>query len=239
MECYIIKPSVNIKKICKTTSFHSKTFYIATKNSKYFSSPDSIVYFYSEKDGREGIVGYGKPLEWPVMSHKVPVEYQKSLYAKDLLQFPIHFNEISHNIYFEKKYLLQLPGMNVYGKIDLAIPDYLYNTLNLEYEMDYIIKSSRSCFGPEITDSNYRLWFHLLRERRKKYGYRRILKGRKFCSLCKMKYEPYDELRSDFFELHENVEIDFNEKFRKILMGNFIVLCPNCHKKEHDKIMNS
>jgi predicted HNH restriction endonuclease len=59
------------------------------------------------------------------------------------------------------------------------------------------------------------------------------------CSLCRTKNEPHNGSGNGFFELHEKVGIDINENYRRISKGNFITVCPNCHKKEHEKILNS
>jgi hypothetical protein len=240
MEDYIIKPSIDIRDL-----FYSDNHlvYIATGKNLNHLRPDTTVYFYSDIEGREGIIAAGIMLDFPTMPKYVPAVYQKHLYAKELKQFPLHFTVVSQKIYIDKKHLFQLPAMNMYGKTDFAKPDYLYAVYGLEDQLDFIDrKIGQLCnieYDPDITDEHYRLWIHQLREYVFEKNFGSVIPVRNSCSLCRMKYEPQEVVIEHFFELHEMVDIDFNEKYRRLSNGNFKIVCPNCHKKEHEKTLNS
>ncbi len=59
----------------------------------------------------------------------------------------------------------------------------------------------------------------------------------KICEFCnvnfKNKYGP--ELGEFFLELHETLDLK-KTKYKKIDISNFKVICPNCHKIEHEKM---
>lgn len=240
---YIIKPSIDIRDVFY---LHSHLLYIATSRNLSSYHPNTTVHFYTNTDGKEGITAAGIMLDFPIMSKYVPSVYQKDLYARELKQILFHFTRVSPEIYFDKKYLFQLPAMNMHGKTDLAKPDYLYHVFDMDSQLNFIKQKyyqyhhySNTERSSGLTDGHYRLWFHQLRENVIKIPFSYMIIGKNSCSLCKMKYEPYEVLGNDFFELHEKLDIDFNEKYRRIYRGNFIIVCPNCHKKEHEKIIIS
>jgi hypothetical protein len=241
MDDFIIKPSVDILQYYYPQTGIS---YIAT--SKYLSSYNSgsTVHFYANKDGREGLIAAGILINSPVMPRYVPAEYQKRLYAKDLRQFPIHFTRSPFKIFFDKKLLFKLPAMNMRHKTDLTKPDLLYEVYDLDIQINFIKDKylqflATSIHTKVITNGHLQLWFHQLREKLFERELKYIKTVKDSCSKCKMKHESSEELRNDFFEMHEKLTIDFDEKYRRISKGNFICVCPNCHKKEHEKILNS
>ena len=85
-------------------------------------------------------------------------------------------------------------------------------------------------------------WVHQLREKWlmswKFINYRRIIYGKSKCMHCGLTVKPFREYYHDFLELHETVKIDFKTEYIKIVPENFVILCPNCHKLEHEKIKN-
>jgi hypothetical protein len=240
MDEYIIKPSIDIFEILYE---HTQLSYIAT--SKYLGhlSLDTTVYFYSDIEGREGIIASGIMLDFPTMPKYVPPAYHEYLYAIELRQFPLHFTVISEEIYIDKKYLFQLPAMNMYGKKDLVKFDYLYGVIDLGSQLDFIMNKKDLFWyrenDSELTEGHYRLWFHQLREQVFECRLNYPVLTKNSCKLCRMTVGPDDGSDKDFFEYHEKVDINFDEKYRRISKGNFICVCPNCHKKEHEKILNS
>jgi hypothetical protein len=240
MDC-IIKPSIDIRSVFDRDRHFE---YIATSKHPGHFDRCTTLHFYENKNGREGIFARGIMLDFPTMSKHVPSVYQKQLYAKELKQFPLHFTRISSEIYIDKEYLFQFPAMHMYSKTVLAKPDCLYFVFDLEYQLNFIKYKYHQYSTPakdnySITDGHYRLWFHELREYLFKRNYRHFAKIKNSCLMCRMKYEPHDESGNGFFEPHEKVDIDFNQKYRRISKGNFIIVCPNCHKKEHENILNS
>ncbi len=237
---YIIRPSIDISDVFY---LQSHILYIATSRNINHYNPSTTVHFYTNINGREGIIAAGIMLDWPIMPKHVPSVYQKDLYAKELRQFPIHFTRISPEIYFDKKHLFQLPAMNMHNKTDLTKPDHLYRVWNLGLQLSFIRYKRDRHWNTEgnssLTDGHYRLWFHELRENVFKITFNTMVSGKNSCSLCKMKYEPNEVLCNDFLEFHERLDIDFDENYRRISKGNFMIVCPNCHKKEHEKIKNS
>ena len=95
----------------------------------------------------------------------------------------------------------------------------------------------------DLTNNQYQFFFHLLREKWlglwKIKDYKKLLGGKNTCVYCNMTFTPYKEFYHDFLELHELVKVDFMKEFLKIFPENFVVLCPNCHKHEHEKMKNA
>ncbi|NLI71581.1 MAG: hypothetical protein GX361_02475 [Bacteroidales bacterium] len=82
------------------------------------------------------------------------------------------------------------------------------------------------------------LFIHLQREQIEFKKYYKLIKGGVKCQHCGMKYNEYKPYRPRFFELHETEMFPVNgNQYQKIDYQKFIALCPNCHRKEHEKIV--
>jgi hypothetical protein len=240
MEDYIIKTSINILDVIYGSN---NLLYIATSQYLNALGPDTRVHFYSNVNGQEGLIATGIMLDFPVLSRYVPADYQEHLYAKELRQFPLHITMVREEIFFDKKHLHHLPAMNMYHKTEVVRFDYLYDVFDMGSQLDFIMnKKVLFCYrenDSELTEGHYRLWFHQLREQVFECRLNYPVLTKNSCKLCRMIVGPDDGYGKDFFEYHEKVDINFDEKYRRISKGNYIIVCPNCHKKEHEKILNS
>ncbi len=182
----------------------------------------------------EGICGYAQVLNQPKKTSEIPDEEKRKLFDRNLFQLPVHIHTFSRNALIPKKILFHFPSLNTRPKLRPWNESVLYWDNGLNYEIKYLsFRFPYSQIIPPPSENEFRLMVHILREQALHTRfYRQIASKAEKCSIC---FFPNPQLEN-FFELHETLEIDFDEPFVPVSSNNFIALCPNCHKLEHKKI---
>ena len=201
---------------------------------------------YRETENSKGIFATGEIVDYPKLVKEIPKEEQVCIYDRSLLQLPVRFSRQSVESILDKRYLFHFPSINQIHKVRPYSNNVLYFSYGLTEELDYLFHNNWWYFvpigTPSPTENHYKFWRHILRERH--YGwwdfrkYRKAITGKDTCTVCGLKYKPFLEFKTDFFELHDTTIIDFENDYQKIKLENCIVVCPNCHKIEHEKIKN-
>jgi hypothetical protein len=98
--------------------------------------------------------------------------------------------------------------------------------LQYRFSYDFFPSSGPAFF---VSDRYWGFYIHVLREQWINYFWNKKLpKENSQCAACGLKSDyPY------FLKIHDNVKIDFDSEYKPVNIKDFIVLCPNCHKKEH------
>lgn len=237
---YLIKVPVDL---IDYTSMPHEISFIAIKKSVYICQGDEIFVF-RETDDFAGLIGVAEVTGSPIKVSDIAKEEQHKIYDRSLMQIPVRFKTISSKSIIDKKILYHLPGLNHTEKIRPYNPNTLY-WCSIPKEIDYLLKNNWWYFTHLAypTDNHWLYWLHIIREKRFSSwtfnDYRKHITGKKKCEICGMKSKPFKEFYHDFFELHETTKIDTDDEYNAIKPENFIVVCPNCHKKEHSKIKNN
>jgi hypothetical protein len=242
---YIIKPKtiidINKEKECNLLDIPVKNF---TWDYLYF---DPSIYIYQNVNQQlckltSGIIT--QPFE-KSFSPQAESEVNKGK-RKLSVQFPLCYDCTTMEYTFNKRFLFQFPSLNTPHKIRLTKYDMLYKTRNLRRELDFLYNNYIELLfiesGMYIDLSPfYRFVIHRMRELFHTYPIfpgqiRKHFPCNDSCSLCGFKHTPFYGSGRSFFELHETLLICLNEDYKKIELKNFIIVCPNCHKIEHEKL---
>lgn len=161
---------------------------------------------------------------------------RQKLYNTSLFQIRINMKQYGVNPFIYKRQLFHFPSLNDKEIIRPWNEEVLYWGGLLCNEIDFLyhrFPESPMQFLFEPDDHYWKLKIHILRESALHTRFYRMTAAKASkCSLCSF---PSPNL-GNYFELHETVMIDFDKPFEKIDPKNFIVVCPNCHKIEHQKI---
>jgi len=176
---------------------------------------------------------------------EIASEDQAKVFDRAYWQLPVYFKRASIEAMLHDQCFLQLPAINQPKKIVPINVYSIHQAGSLSDEISSIFDDHWWCFSSgefDLTKNQYQFLFHLLREKWlglwKIKDYKKLLSGKNTCVFCNMTVTPYKEFYRDFLELHELVKVDFMKEFIKIVPENFVVLCPNCHKHEHEKMKN-
>lgn len=240
---FLLKIDENIDSYFLPTS--KNKHYLAIKNESFAWAGRKLA-LYKETEDSQGIFGTGEILDSPKLVREIPKDEQNNIYDRSLLQLPIRFSQMSVESIIDKKFLFQFPSINQIHKVRPLNNNVLYWSYGLDTELDFLLRSNWWYFVPIGTpcpsDNHYRYWIHILRERH--FGkwdfkkYKKRITGKDTCNICGLKYKSFLEFKTDFFELHDTTIINFDNNYQKIKEENCIVVCPNCHKIEHEKIKN-
>jgi hypothetical protein len=180
----------------------------------------------------------------PLKVSEIPKDEQHLVYNRSQLQIAVRLSSIAEDPFLGTQCLEQFPSINQHRKIRAINYDKVYRTNRLVSEINYLYSGKWWHTLPYsfLGDNHREHYFHILREQHFRLyflrKYKRILKEETECSICKFKANDYKPEYSPFLELHETTPVDFNSKYKQIKKEDFIVVCPNCHKLEHEKIKN-
>lgn len=215
------------------------------KVAKYikFSIGEIIFLYYRKNENTPpGIIGICKVAGEITRVRDIPKEEREFCHNRTYMQLPVNYIQcgIDGNL-LDEDILYALPCMNVsYRKLRIYSD---YNLIEMPATLLYNLEAYQSLWfiwRAERSETEVRqykeLWVHQLREQ---IGYKEYLKLSEHitqCHKCGFKHNLFEPYTPRFFEFHE-VGIPPLGKYKKIAYSNFIDLCPNCHKEEHEKIV--
>jgi len=205
---------------------------------KKYTTMFSPITLYRKYKDTEGICGLGNIIEYEALkSTEIKLSKDTKIYDRSYFQIKIKTNYYTpEGLFIDKEILRQFPAFNRKTFEKPLNPYTLYFDAGLNYSVNYIYHNFHYDFF-SVTDIDNNLWkyyIHLLREMEIRHYWRRILfKKHKECFNCGFKSEI-----KYFFELHDNIVVDFNREYIPVNINDFIVLCPNCHKLIHHKMKN-
>ena len=220
-------------------SYHrvSAGSFLSVKKVPYIS-PGQKVAIYAKNEEMEGIFSFVTIKE--ARTYKTSeIEDNKNQHFlnRNFFQIPIQTGGYSTVPKIDIRYLKHFPSYNskVFQKPYKPFTLYWAGLLAWEYEylkyrFSYDFTPSS---GPAIFPDRYwKHYIHVLREQSINYFWNNKLpKEKHACESCGENYHhPY------FLEIHDTVEINFEQDFKPVSIHDFVVLCPSCHKKEHLKI---
>jgi len=228
---YMLKDNISLN-----THWNNGIKYFPVKK-KYTPMFSPITLWRKYKD-TEGICGLGEIIEYEaIKSTEIKLNENTRIYDKSYFQIKIKTNTYTpEGLFIDKEILKQFPAYNR-KCFDMPLNPYtLYFDGGLNYSVNYIYHNYHSdFFSISYIDKNlWKYFIHILREREiRNYWKRILLKKYKECFYCGFKSEV-----KNFFELHDNVIVDFDKDFVPVNLNDFSVLCPNCHKLIHHKMKN-
>jgi len=200
-----------------------------------------LSYRKSKKNG-PGIIGFCYVAGQPIRVRDIPKEKRHFCFNRCYWQLPVKDIQCGIRNIIDENVLYALPVINPYGKERVfsecsMIEQFLLGkSINKHSKYWYIWRARRS--KKEVEEYN-QLFVHELRE---EYSidhktYCKLSKGVSKCSHCGIFHDEYQPYTPPFFEFHENNIPSITEKYNKIDFNNFIALCPNCHKKAHEQMV--
>lgn len=241
----IINIPVDLRKYTNFKSNNGIDFYLAVdKNLNYIRKGDFVA-FWSDEIPRKGIFGYGIILTDILKSSEIKIEQDK-VYDRNNLQIGVKRVCISYEEpLIPDIYAKMLPSLNEHKQPIIIANSLNYRGYNIEREIKTFVVEYHHIFsrvGGYASKENFNFVLHLLRERHQlatdyKSYYKKMKDNELVCSLCEIDYEYKlgRQLGEKFMELHDTSNPN-NEKYKKIDCADFIIVCPNCHKTEHEKI---
>lgn len=209
-----------------------------------FEIGDTVFLLYrKDKLSKPGIIGYCTVTGKLTKASDIPIEERVFCFDKCLLQLPVDDIKcgITKNI-IDEDLLYSLPCMNeifgryrVYSDFKIINTYLLLNNVIGEFNKYwYIWWSNRS--DKEVQQYK-ELFVHEQREILEYETYLGLSKGITKCRNCNLEHNEFMPYTPHFFEFHE-IDIKPIGKYQKINHQNFIPLCANCHKSEHEKFVS-
>ncbi len=195
------------------------------------------------KESVPGIIGYCVIADSIKTTSQLPITEKKYCYKESFFQLPVtNINCSPNKNIIDEDELYSLPYMNnQIGKLRVYTK---FNIINLGSGFLDILESHRKywfVWRAERTKNeivNYKtLFVHKRRELIDYKLYKKLIKGIKKCEICGFEKENFLPYTPRFFEFHELGVDPLNPKYQKINYKNFIPLCPNCHKIQHEQIV--
>jgi Zn finger protein HypA/HybF involved in hydrogenase expression len=194
-----------------------------------------------------GIMGYGMITTAPLKPTEIPKKYRK-LYDSGSLQVGFRaFNLAYYSAIIPETYAYRLPSLNETKQATRIKRKTVYWGWWLHKEFQIFEEDFRHFYdaGDGIYNEQYfHFTLHLLREKYfteityKKFK-TKLSRTPLICTCCKIDFEKKlgRKLALTVLELHENPSLTQGD-YEKIKPENFSVICPTCHKIEHEKIKN-
>jgi len=219
--------------------------YLSIRKAKIYTEfkiGETIFLLYRKsKQTVPGIIGYCKVAGKLTKVSDINKEDQKLCYCKSSLQLPVSDIEcaVSRNI-MDEDVLYSLPIMNeskvLRATTECKLIDIFFSiisTLDEHSTFWHIWRAQRT--QKEIQEYK-ELFVHLQREKMDYKSYHKLSKGKTQCQNCGITHNEFLPYTPRFFEFHETNVIAMG-RYKKINYENFILLCPNCHKVEHEKMV--
>ena len=214
-----------------------KLNYFPVKNIENLKA-NTEVFLYIKNDRGNGIFAIGRTLaDKTYKSTEIPEEERVNLLNEECIQIKVDIHTCNVIPIIEEKYLRQFPSLND-KHIDISMPlslFTLYNAENFAWEYNFLQYRFSRIFNKGeqyYQDFFWMFGIHLLREQKIEYHWNKDLPHeRKKCSECGL-----ESKESYFLEIHDCHKINFNDNFKPVNIKDFHVLCPNCHKKRHNRM---
>lgn len=189
-----------------------------------------------------GIIGFCFVAGKPKKVRTIPKKNRHLCFNRSFYQIPIKEIQCSIRNMIDEDVLYSLPVLNerarkrVYKECSMIETYSLEKSLSMRSKYWHIWRSRRS--DEEIKEYN-QLYVHELRENYSKDHkvYSKLIKGVTKCLHCGISHESYQPYTPQFFEFHEINTCSVTKKYNKIDYSKFIALCPNCHKKAHEQMV--
>ncbi len=210
--------------------------YLSVKKFPIGVRPLEEVAIYGKTNRGEGILGLFEVMEKPTTSSDIDPEKKIEFLYRSYFQVKVRTYHLSLIPLIELRHLRHFPSynrsayhrkFNTYMLYESDGLQWEYRLIKYRYPFDFCMSIGPPFFG----DRYWRKFIHHIREKSIDYSWHKVLPQQKGeCAGCGVKSQvPY------FLEIHDTVKIDFDVEYKPIQMEDFIVLCPNCHKKEHHK----
>ncbi len=221
--------------------------YLSVKKiNKYFDFKvgEKIFLLYRKsKTTAPGIIGFCYVAGQPVRVRDICKEKRYLCYNRSFWQLPVKDIQCGIKNIISEEILYSLPLLNEYRKRRVFAECSMIQTFRLEDSLIdrskywYVWRSSRT---KKVVDEYNHLYVHKSREEfvTNHRIYYKLSKGISKCSHCGVKHDEYLPYTLPFFEFHETITPQVSTKYRKIDFNNFIALCPNCHKKIHERMIS-
>lgn len=215
------------------------------KMNRYFNFQvgDKIFLVYRKsKKNVPGIIGSCHVAGKPMRVRDINKDERHLCTNLSFWQLPVKWLQCGTRNIISEDLLYSLPTLNEYGRLR-AFTEY---TMIKAYNLDNILKKRSKYWyiwrarrtEKEVEQYN-ELFTHEIREYyamdHKKYH--QLSEGINQCSYCGIYHDEYLPYTPPFFEFHETIKAINPKGYRKIDLKNFVALCPNCHKKAHEKIV--
>ena len=220
--------------------------YLSVKKiNKYFNfnvgEKIFLLYRESKKNG-SGIIGFCYVAGQPIRVRDIPKEKRYLCFNRSFWQLPVKEIQCGIRNIIDEDVLYSLPILNeyrrkrVFSECSIIETFWLNDSIEKRSKYWYIWRAKRS--RKEVDEYN-QLYVH---ESREEYvtdhkTYYRLSKGISKCSHCGVYHDEYLPYTPSFFEFHEKNILSVSKKYNKIDYNNFIALCPNCHKKAHEQMV--
>jgi len=189
-----------------------------------------------------GIIGFCYVAGQPIRVRDIPKEKRHLCFNQSFWQLPVKDIQCGTRNIISEEVLYSLPSLNEYGKgrvfSECSLIENLFLGQSLEKRAKYwyVWRSRRS--KKEVEEYN-QLYVHELREEymTDHKAYYKVSRDVNKCSHCGVYHDEYLPYTPPFFEFHENNILSIAQKYNKIDYSNFIALCPNCHKKIHEQMV--
>ena len=215
----------------------------AGKFPRYEIGDIVFLLYRKNKQAKPGIIGYCTITGELTKASNIPIEKRDLCFDKCLLQLPVDNIRcgITKNI-MDEDLLYSLPCMNeiygryrVFSEFRIINTYFLLNSAIAEYnKFWYIWWSNRS--DKEVQQYK-ELYVHEQREKLDYETYLGLSNGITKCEKCNIEHSEFIPYTPRFFEFHE-VNVKPIGKYQKINHKNFVPLCTNCHKVEHEKMVS-
>ena len=209
--------------------------YLSVKNMPSYIYRTGDIAIYGKNENGEGIFGFGEIMgEKAVKTSLIDPEKKNKFFKRNYFQIEVKLGSLSTEPFIYIRYLRHSPSFNSKSFQLPYNPFVLYwaGGIHWEYKYPRYIFSydfSLSSDSIILSDRHWRFYIHILREKSINHFWNNKLpKEKNHCNACGLKSDyPY------FLEIHDTAKIDFDADFKPVSIKDFIVLCPNCHKKEH------
>jgi len=221
--------------------------YLAVNKLTGLISPGDVAILWGGRHAQSpGILGYGMILTGPMKPTDIPTGH-RNLYDPSSLQIGVIPIRLSYEAaIIPEKHAYQLPSLNETKQAIRVTKKSVYPGGRLFKELRFILEDYPYLFRGVVQnkDSYFKLAIHLLREKYfssvgiKKFK-TRLMQTPLICAYCDTDFERKlgRKVALSILELHEITDLTGDE-YIKIDPENFEVVCPTCHKMEHDMIRN-
>jgi hypothetical protein len=199
------------------------------------SFSDEIAIYESLNDCEEGIYTIGN-IKGLYKSSEILHNKNINFLNRNYFQLKIEYLFYNYYPLVNLKYLKQFPSYNRPWSYKPYNPYKLYwdggiiksiNDISKSFSIDY--KNIQ-----ESTTAQWKYYIHKLREIEiNSFFWWKLLSINDCCKLCGKKIINIQD-----FNIHDNTKIDFNLPYEPVITLNCVLLCHECHKKEHQKLNN-
>ena len=216
----------------KIINHPASLFYFSIKKKQDIISHEISVY--SKNEDGEGIFAIGYlSSDIVYKTTELPTLERSSLFERSFFQIKVKLYRASRFPLVDIKYLSQFPSYNRKFCQKPKNPYTLYWDAGLTKDISFIYENYNRFFSTNINKWKY--YIHILREEsiKHKKKVRKMLNTANKCINCGILPQT-----SNFLEIHDKFNINFNYEYVTPGIEDAIIVCPNCHKILHEDIIN-